>query len=77
MPGYSRGSGAIPSAVVTGICSLDGRTRSLVSVRSAFLLGQDSPRAALIYQHTSRQVDQAIADKLSALIEGIGSTVKV
>lgn len=33
-------------------------------------------RAALIYQHASRQVDQSIADKLSALIEGIGSTVK-
>jgi hypothetical protein len=39
-------------------------------------MGQDSPRAALIYQHASRQVDQTIADKLSALIEGIGSTVK-
>jgi integrase len=39
-------------------------------------MGQDSPRAALIYQHASRRVDQTIADKLSALIEGIGSTVK-
>lgn len=39
-------------------------------------MGQDSPRAVLIYQHASRQVDQAIADKLSALIEGIDSTVK-
>ena len=39
-------------------------------------MGQDSSRAALIYQHASRQVDQTIADKLSALIEGIGSTVK-
>jgi hypothetical protein len=39
-------------------------------------MGQDSPRAALIYEHASRQVDQTIADKLSALIEGIGSTVK-
>jgi hypothetical protein len=37
-------------------------------------MGQDSPRAALIYQHASRQVDQTIADKLSALIDGIGST---
>jgi len=37
-------------------------------------MGQDSPRAALIYQHASRQVDQTIADKLSALIEGAGST---
>ena len=36
-------------------------------------MGQDSLRAALIYQHASRQVDQTIADKLSALIEGIGS----
>src|SRR5918997_2977002 len=39
-------------------------------------MGQNSSRAALIYQHASRQVDQTIADKLSALIEGIGSTVK-
>ncbi|HJT04244.1 MAG TPA: integrase [Pseudonocardiaceae bacterium] len=39
-------------------------------------MGQDSSRAALIYQHASRQVDQAIADKLSALIEGNGSTAK-
>jgi integrase len=39
-------------------------------------MGQDSSRAALIYQHASRQVDQTIADKLSALIEGIGSTTK-
>jgi integrase len=39
-------------------------------------MGQDSPRAALIYQHASRQVDQTIADKLSALIEGIDSTAK-
>ncbi len=39
-------------------------------------MGQDSPRAALIYQHASRQVDQTIADKLSALIESIGSTGK-
>jgi integrase len=29
-------------------------------------MGQDSSRAALIYQHASRQVDQSIADKLSA-----------
>jgi len=39
-------------------------------------MGQNSSRAALIYQHASRQVDQTIADKLSALIEGMGSTVK-
>lgn len=39
-------------------------------------MGQDSSRAALIYQHASRQVDQAIAEKLSALIEGNGSTSK-
>jgi hypothetical protein len=39
-------------------------------------MGQDSPRAALIYQHACRQVDQTIADKLSALIEGIDSTAK-
>ena len=39
-------------------------------------MGQDSSRAALIYQHASRQVDQTIADKLSALSEGIGSTAK-
>jgi len=38
--------------------------------------GQDSSRAALIYQQASQQVDQAIADRLSALIEGIGSTHK-
>jgi integrase len=37
-------------------------------------MGQDSSRAALIYQHASRQVDQTIADKLSTLIEGIGGT---
>jgi integrase len=36
-------------------------------------MGQDSPRAALIYQHASRQVDQTIAAKLSTLIEGIGT----
>lgn len=36
-------------------------------------MGQDSPRAALIYQHASRQVDQTIADKLSALIDGVDS----
>jgi hypothetical protein len=39
-------------------------------------MGQDSSRAALIYQHASRQVDQTIADKLNALIEGVGSTAK-
>jgi integrase len=39
-------------------------------------MGQDSPRAALIYQHASRQVDQTIANKLSALIECIDSTAK-
>ena len=39
-------------------------------------MGQDSSRAALIYQHASRQVDQTIADKLSALIEGVESTAK-
>ena len=33
-------------------------------------MGQDSARAALIYQHASRQLDQVIADKLSALIDG-------
>lgn len=38
-------------------------------------MGQDSPRAALIYQHASRQVDQTIANKLSALIESIDGTV--
>ena len=37
-------------------------------------MGQDSPRAALIYQHASRQVDQTIADKLSALIEDANNT---
>jgi integrase len=37
-------------------------------------MGQDSPRAALIYQHASRQVDQTIADKLSTLIEGMTDT---
>lgn len=37
-------------------------------------MGQDSPRAALIYQHASRRVDQTIADKLSALIEDADST---
>ena len=39
-------------------------------------MGQDSSRAALIYQHASRQVDQTLADKLSALIESVDSTVK-
>jgi hypothetical protein len=37
-------------------------------------MGQDSPRAALVYLHACRQVDQTIADKLSTLIEGIGNT---
>jgi hypothetical protein len=37
-------------------------------------MGQDNPRDALIYQHASRHVDQTIANKLSACIEGIGST---
>lgn len=37
-------------------------------------MGQDSSRAALIYQHASRQVDQTIADKLSALITDATST---
>jgi integrase len=37
-------------------------------------MGQDSPRAALIYQHASRQVDQTIANKLSTLIEGMTDT---
>ena len=36
-------------------------------------MGQHSSRAALIYQHAPRQVDQAIADKLSVLIEGISA----
>jgi hypothetical protein len=39
-------------------------------------MGQDSARAALIYQHASRQVDQAIADKLSTLIEGMTDTAE-
>ena len=39
-------------------------------------MGQDSPRAALIYQHASRQVDQTIADKLSTLIDGMTDTAK-
>ena len=39
-------------------------------------MGQDSPRATLIYQHASQQVDYAIASKLSALIEGVDSTAK-
>ncbi|HET9257656.1 MAG TPA: site-specific integrase [Pseudonocardiaceae bacterium] len=39
-------------------------------------MGQDSPRAALIYQHASRQIDQTIATKLSALIEGNNKTIK-
>ena len=39
-------------------------------------MGQDSSRAALVYQQASRKVDEAIADKLSALIEGVGSKVK-
>jgi integrase len=97
MPGYSRGSGATPSAVVTGIYSRDRRSgRRYRSARSAFhdlrhtgntlaaqtyvstknlmaRMGQDSPRAALIYQHASRHVDQTIAVKLSTLIEGIGT----
>ena len=29
--------------------------------------GQDSPRAALMYQHACHQVDQTIADKLGRL----------
>ncbi len=37
-------------------------------------MGQDSARAALIYQHASRQVDQTIADKLSTLIKGMTGT---
>ena len=37
-------------------------------------MGQDSSRAALIYQHASRQVDQTIAKKLSTLIEGMTDT---
>jgi integrase len=37
-------------------------------------MGQDSPRAALIYQHASRQVDQTIANKLSTLIEDMTDT---
>jgi hypothetical protein len=32
--------------------------------------------ATLIYQHASRQVSQTDRRKISALIEGIGSTVK-
>jgi len=36
-------------------------------------MGQDSARAALIYQHASQQVDRTIADKLSALIEDVAA----
>jgi hypothetical protein len=36
-------------------------------------MGQDSPCAALIYQHACRHVDQTIAAKLSTLIEGVGT----
>jgi hypothetical protein len=39
-------------------------------------IGQDSSRAALIYQHASRQVDQTIADKLSALIQSVDGAAK-
>ncbi|PZS12417.1 MAG: site-specific integrase [Pseudonocardiales bacterium] len=39
-------------------------------------MGQDSSRAALIYQHASRQVDQTIAEKLSTLIDGMTGAAK-
>jgi integrase len=39
-------------------------------------MGQDSPSAALIYQHTSRQVDHTIVDKLSGLIDGNRETCR-
>ncbi|MFB9408615.1 site-specific integrase [Dactylosporangium matsuzakiense] len=32
-------------------------------------MGQDSPRAALIYQHSSREADRAIAESLSEVVE--------
>jgi integrase len=32
-------------------------------------MGQDSPRAALIYQHATREADQMIADAVSAAVE--------
>ncbi|MFI5913999.1 site-specific integrase [Dactylosporangium sp. NPDC051541] len=32
-------------------------------------MGQDSPRAALIYQHGSREADRQIADAVSAAVE--------
>ena len=52
--------------------------RKLTSVQGTLWrrMGQDSSRAALVYQQASRKVDEAIADKLSALIEGVGSKVK-
>jgi hypothetical protein len=31
-------------------------------------MGQDSPRAAMIYQHATREADRVIADELSALV---------
>jgi len=45
-------------------------TQTYVSTKDLMArMGQDSPRAALIYQHASPQVDRTIADKLSARIE--------
>jgi hypothetical protein len=32
-------------------------------------MGHDSPRAALIYQHTSGEADRAIADAVSAAVD--------
>jgi len=32
-------------------------------------MGHDSPDAALIYQHATRQADQAIADAVSAQVD--------
>jgi len=32
-------------------------------------MGHDSPRAALIYQHASRDADRAIADAVNALVK--------
>jgi len=34
-------------------------------------LGHDNERAALIYQHASKQADRKIAEGLNALVEGV------
>jgi hypothetical protein len=76
----STSSSAISVDVPVAVSNVDGAqdavfyrwhaARTGVSLRDLMArMGHDSPDAALIYQHATRQADKAIADAVSAQVE--------